>query len=120
MLREFILGNNQPGLVTNTSGGAVSVVGGESTELIPEVLPGQTGIFVGSGATQSTYTFPSATIAAWESFTQTAIPTPSASGVSGGPSSPGSTQPAGGTGGALSLSPSLWHLVLLCALSLLY
>lgn len=74
-LREFVLGNNQTGLVTNSSG-SVSVVGGESTTLFAnDILPGQDGIFVGSGTTQSTYTYPSATIAAWQSFTGTAIPT---------------------------------------------
>ncbi len=71
ILREFILGSNQTGLVTNSSG-AVSVIGGESSSLAADVFPGQSGIYVGQGATQSTYTFPSATIAAWESFIATA------------------------------------------------
>lgn len=75
-LREFILGNNQTGLVTNTSG-SVSVVGGENATLAASIMPGQLGIYVGSASTASTYTFPSATIAAWNSFfaTITAIPT---------------------------------------------
>ncbi|OJT09780.1 Vitellogenic carboxypeptidase [Trametes pubescens] len=71
LLREFILGNNQTGLVTNSSG-TVNVVGGESSALAVDAIPGQLGIFVGSGTTQSTYTFPSATIAAWNSYIATA------------------------------------------------
>lgn len=67
MLREFIFGSNQTGLVTNASG-PTSVVGGENATLANTVMPGQLGIFVGSGTTQSTYTYPSATIAAWNSF----------------------------------------------------
>ncbi|KAF7795039.1 hypothetical protein EIP86_006183 [Pleurotus ostreatoroseus] len=95
--REFIFGNNQTGLVTNSSG-AVSVVGGENATLAAEVLPGQLEIFVGSGTTQSTYTFPSATVAAWDTFlfaeTANATVTASATGTgAGGPTqSPGATQ----------------------------
>ena len=66
-IREFVLGNNQTGLVIG-SGGSVSVVGGEDATLAAPALPGQLGIFQGSGTTQFTYTFPSATIAAWNSF----------------------------------------------------
>lgn len=73
-LREFVLGDNQTGLVT-TSGGRASVVGGAVSSLAVGVLPGQSGIFIGSGATQSTYTFPAATIAAWESYIVTATAT---------------------------------------------
>ncbi|KAI0079396.1 alpha/beta-hydrolase [Panus rudis PR-1116 ss-1] len=76
-LREFVLGNNQTGFFD----GSNSVVGGENSSLLAnDVIPGQSGIFVGSGTTQSTYTYPSATIAAWQSFTQTALPTPGATG----------------------------------------
>ena len=70
-LREFVLGDNQTGLVT-TSDGRATVVGGAVSSLAVGVLPGQSGIFIGSGATQSTYTFPAATIAAWESYIVTA------------------------------------------------
>ena len=59
---------NTTGLVFNGT-----VIGGENTTLAQPVLPGQLGIYVGSGTTQSTYTAPSATIAAWESFAATAI-----------------------------------------------
>ena len=113
MLREFILGSNQTGLVTNTSG-AVSVVGGESTSLAAEVLPGQSGILVGTGTTQSTYTFPAATIAAWESFiaTATAISTlPGSGDLSPSPTSPGADQNQSGAAAQLA---SPWLILTLC------
>ncbi|KAI8996599.1 alpha/beta-hydrolase [Trametes punicea] len=78
LIREFILGNNQTGLVTNSSG-VVSVVGGESSSLAVDAIPGQLGIYVGSFSTQSTYTYPSATIVAWNSFIATATATGSTS-----------------------------------------
>lgn len=90
-LREFVLGNNQTGLVTNSSGNA-SVVGGENATLAGTVLPGQLGIFVGSGTTQSTYTYPSATIAAWDSFFASVTSTSASPTKTGGQ---GSTSGAG-------------------------
>ncbi|THH00620.1 hypothetical protein EW026_g1956 [Hermanssonia centrifuga] len=75
ILREFILGNNRTGLVVNTTE-TVSVVGGESSSLAVDVFPGQSGIYMGSGTTQSTYTFPAATVAAWQSFMATETATP--------------------------------------------
>ncbi|KAH9893404.1 alpha/beta-hydrolase [Cubamyces lactineus] len=84
LVREFILGNNQTGLLTNSSG-TVSVVGGEVSSLAGDVIRGQLGIYVGSFSTQSTYTYPSATIAAWNSYivTATAIGTPSSKSAGG-------------------------------------
>ena len=76
-LREFVLGDNQTGLVTSRG-----VVGGVVPSLAVGVLPGQSGIFIGSGATQSTYTFPAATIAAWESYIVTATATGAAESAS--------------------------------------
>ena len=76
-LREFVLGDNQTGLVTSRG-----VVGGAVPSLAVGVLPGQSGIFIGSGATQSTYTFPAATIAAWESYIVTATATGAAESAS--------------------------------------
>lgn len=70
-LREFVLGSNQTGLVTVVNGTTV-VIGGENATLAAPALPGQLGIYVGTGTIQSTYTFPSATIAAWNSFLATA------------------------------------------------
>ncbi|KZT07258.1 alpha/beta-hydrolase [Laetiporus sulphureus 93-53] len=73
-LREFILGDNQTGFVETTRGHS-EVVGGQVSLLAAAVLPGQPGIYIGSGATQSTYTFPTATIAAWEDYIVTATAT---------------------------------------------
>ena len=73
-LREFILGNNPTGLVVE-SGDSVTVIGGEDAALAASVLPGQSDIYVGSGMTQSSYMYPSATIDAWESFIATATAT---------------------------------------------
>lgn len=70
-VREFVFGSNTTGLVTNTSG-TLTVVGGENATLADTVLPGQDEIYVGSGTTQSTFVYPSATIAAWNSFFATA------------------------------------------------
>lgn len=63
-VREFVFGANTTGLVTN----GTAVVGGEDAALAGPVLPGQSAVFVGSGTTQSSVVYPSATIAAWESF----------------------------------------------------
>lgn len=65
--REFILGNNQTGLVVDVNG-TVSVIGGEVASLAAPVLLGQLGIFTGSGVVEATYTYPSRTIAAWDKF----------------------------------------------------
>jgi carboxypeptidase D len=98
-LREFVLGNNQTGLVTNSSG-AISVIGGENSTLAGTVLPGQLGIYVGTGTTQSTFTYPSATIAAWNSFIAT-VTSQSAAATS---SSTGT-----GTDGGQQTSAGLWN-----------
>lgn len=66
-----MFGNNTTGLVTNSSSGLI-VVGGENTTLAENIMEGSDEIFYGSGATQSTYVYPSATRAAWNSFIQTA------------------------------------------------
>lgn len=104
MLREFILGSNQTGLVTNSSG-AIHVNGGENATLAQPVLSGQAEIFVGSGTTQSSYVFPSATIAAWNSFIGTAAPSASfafsSTGTGAGSAGPTQTQ----VNGAGRLSP---------------
>ena len=103
MLREFILGHNETGLVTNSSG-TVSVVGGEVASLANTVMSGQAGIYAGSGTTQSTYTYPSATIAAWDSFIATAAPTASGYTVTiSGSASPTQTQPSGASRVAVNL-----------------
>ncbi|CDO69772.1 hypothetical protein BN946_scf184766.g17 [Trametes cinnabarina] len=74
LLREFIIGNNQTGLVTQVSG-LVEVLGGEDAALAVDAIPGTSGIFIGSVTTQSTVQYPGATIAAWESYIATATAT---------------------------------------------
>ncbi|KAI9568045.1 alpha beta-hydrolase [Boletus coccyginus] len=71
LVREFIFGNNQTGLVTNTSSGMVSVVGGEVSSA-GEIMTGQAGIYYGQATTASTYFFPSATVEAWNAYLATA------------------------------------------------
>lgn len=75
LLREFILGDNTTGLVVDNDVGGTSVVGGENTSLAASALTGQSAIFIGSGMTESSYVYPSATIASWESFIATATAT---------------------------------------------
>ncbi|KAI8996603.1 alpha/beta-hydrolase [Trametes punicea] len=74
LLREFILGNNATGLVTEVDG-KVDVAGGEDASLAVDAIPGTSGIYIGSVTTQSTVEYPSATIAAWESYIATATAT---------------------------------------------
>ncbi|TDL23044.1 alpha/beta-hydrolase [Rickenella mellea] len=64
LLREFILGNNKAGTV-QASG---TVVGGENKALAADIMPGQSGIVMGSGNQRTTTYWPSATVAAWNSF----------------------------------------------------
>lgn len=65
-LREFILGDNQTGLVID--GSTASVVGGESHPLTGDVLPGTSVIFGGNISTTTTITYPAATVSQWDSF----------------------------------------------------
>ncbi|KAH8115245.1 alpha/beta-hydrolase [Phellopilus nigrolimitatus] len=68
-LREFLLGNNQTGLVVNASGSSGDeVVGGEVSSLAGDFIPGQSEIFAGSIVTTATITYPSATVTAWNKF----------------------------------------------------
>ncbi|OJT10630.1 Carboxypeptidase sxa2 [Trametes pubescens] len=76
-LREFVLGTNSNGTVEGSH-----VVGGEDAALSGDYLPGGTEIFYGSSTTASTSTVPSATIAAWNSFVATALPSGSVPGKS--------------------------------------
>ena len=77
MLREFIIGNNETGLVTTSpETGEVSVVGGEDPDLYARgVLAGPTAILYPINGTLTTYAYPSKTIEAWKAYTETAIPT---------------------------------------------
>lgn len=74
-IREFVFGNNQTGLVIDTSSANVTVVGGEVSTLAGEIMTGQAGIYYGSATTASTYFFPSATVEAWDAYVATAIAT---------------------------------------------
>ncbi|KAG6379584.1 Alpha/Beta hydrolase protein [Boletus reticuloceps] len=85
LVREFIFGNNETGLVTNTSSGGVSVVGGEMTSLGNEIMTGQAAIYYDAATTASSYFFPSATVEAWNAFISTATPS-AISGTSPTPS----------------------------------
>ncbi|KIJ59226.1 hypothetical protein HYDPIDRAFT_118758 [Hydnomerulius pinastri MD-312] len=72
LVREFFFGNNQTGLVTSTSSGSVTVVGGEVSSLGNEIMTGQAAIYYGAGTTASTYFFPTATVEAWDAYVATA------------------------------------------------
>jgi len=75
LVRDYIFGNSQTGLVTNSGSGEVSVVGGEVSPLRGEILPGEPAIYYGQGKTESSYFFPTATVNAWDKFIATAAPT---------------------------------------------
>jgi hypothetical protein len=71
LVREFILGHNQTGLVTDASSAAI---GGENVKLsgfASDVLRAGPEIYVGSLSTTSTVVAPSASTAVWESFIAT-------------------------------------------------
>ncbi|OJT09784.1 Vitellogenic carboxypeptidase [Trametes pubescens] len=74
LLREFILGNNQTGLVT-LANGAVRVLGGEIAALAVDALRATDAVFVGSVTTQSTFLYPAATVDAWNNYIATATAT---------------------------------------------
>jgi len=74
LVREFIFGNNQTGLLTNTSSGGVSVIGGEVSTLGNEIMTGEAAIYYGQATTESSYFFPSATVEAWNAYVATATP----------------------------------------------
>ncbi|TFK31891.1 alpha/beta-hydrolase [Crucibulum laeve] len=69
--REFVFGTNTTGLVVS-SGANVTVVGGEGSSLAEDILRGSDEIFYGKEGDTSSFTFPSATIQAWDSFIATA------------------------------------------------
>lgn len=66
-LREFVLGNNETGLLVGND-----TIGGENATLANDVLPGGGLLYYGSATTSGTFTVPAATIASWESFIATA------------------------------------------------
>ncbi|TFK31890.1 Alpha/Beta hydrolase protein [Crucibulum laeve] len=81
-LREFVFGTNTTGMVIS-SGGNVSVTGGEDGPLIGDIIQGSDEIFYGKEGATSTFTFPSATTEAWNNFIHSAVGTPATSGSTG-------------------------------------
>lgn len=73
-LQEFVLGNSSLGRVEKVKG-HTTVIGGENSSLATFIPGEHNPIFYGSGATQSSTIWPSATIAAWDSFMATATHT---------------------------------------------
>ena len=68
MFREFIVGNNQTGLLSDPS---ATVIGGEDSSLLVgphNILFGEDSILYGSGTRTSYYAAPSDTIASWRSY----------------------------------------------------
>jgi len=82
-LREFILGNNKTGLVTNAD---TPAVGGEDPQYAVNTLAEGPEIYQGSYTTTSTYHFPTETVARWDRYVQ-------------GGSTSGSLTQAGGANG---------------------
>lgn len=79
-IREFVLGSNPNGTIVNNS------TVGVSHPLVNDVLPGEHNpIFTGSGTTLGSTLWPSATVAAWDSFiaTATVVSTQATQGKSG-------------------------------------
>ncbi|KAG8220809.1 Alpha/Beta hydrolase protein [Butyriboletus roseoflavus] len=74
LVREFIFGNNQTGLVVDAGceSQSVTVIGGEVSSLGNEIMTGSAGIYYGSATTASTYFFPTATVEAWNAIAATA------------------------------------------------
>ncbi len=68
------------------AGGSASVVGGENPTLEQTAIPGQLGIAYGSMSTEGLYTFPTATVAAWQSYVS-AVPITGTSAVRPSPTS---------------------------------
>ncbi|KIJ31431.1 hypothetical protein M422DRAFT_53358 [Sphaerobolus stellatus SS14] len=69
-VREFILGNNPNGTVLSNG---TTVAGITGSPLVNDILPGEHNpVFTGSGTTLGSTLWPTATIAAWDSFLATA------------------------------------------------
>jgi len=66
-LREFILGNNKTGLVTDAN---TPALGGEDPRYAVNTLAEGPEIYQGSYTTTSTYYFPTETVARWDRYVQ--------------------------------------------------
>ncbi len=114
MFREFILGNNQTGLLDNSRNVAV---GGEDPSILigpNNILPGETSILFGSGTRTSFYAAPSATIASWNSFFATVAAADSTSTGSSSATGAGDTTTSAGIE---VVAESLWVAVASLAVS---
>ena len=65
IIRDFLLGNKTTGLVTSAASPAI---GGEEPALALPYLAEPAAVFVGSVSTQSTITFPTATVEAFYAY----------------------------------------------------
>lgn len=82
--REFVLGNNDIGQLMPDG---TIVNGDDAADLLQgDILPGQSDLTVGSGTATSTIVYPSATIAAWESFFASVVSPSSTHTSNGAPS----------------------------------
>lgn len=66
-LREFILGNNTTGLVTDAN---TPAMGGEVPKYAASTLAEGPEVYQGSYTTTSTYYYPKETLARWNQYTQ--------------------------------------------------
>jgi carboxypeptidase D len=67
LFREYVLGSNQTGSLP-VNGDTSNVIGGENPTLKQDAIPGQAAITYGSGTTEGSTVWPSATVAAFESY----------------------------------------------------
>jgi len=88
-LREFILGNNPTGLVTDAN---TPAVGGEDPQYAVNTLAEGPEIYQGSYTTTSTYLFPTETVARWNEYVQQGSSNSRTLAQNGG----GSVKPTGG------------------------
>jgi carboxypeptidase D len=72
LLREFILGDNQTGLVIDSSD---NPIGPDHADLVigagGDILRADPVVYTGAGTTQGSIVAPSATVAAWDQFMAT-------------------------------------------------
>ena len=66
-LREFVLGNNSTGLVTDAD---TPATGGEFPEYAASTLAEGPEIYLGSYTTTSTYVYPKETLSSWDRYIQ--------------------------------------------------
>lgn len=102
MVREFVLGKNETGLLINDT-----TIGGENATLANPVLPGGTLFYFGSATTSGTSTVPAATASSWANFIRTATLTNVSASAATGNSSQTSSAAATTSSLAGSISASV-------------